>query len=99
MSWASSRRRSTDRSGAAEASNLFVGDLVGVSRQRFHELQQQPLGVRDVRFVEIALTNRRCRLAMFLALQLQEPRVSGQSVVTAIQRRDVRRDHLVLSPR
>lgn len=82
--------------GVPQRLHLFVGDPVGVSRQRADKFQEQTLCGRDRRAVQVAVSQRLGDLAELLSLQLQEPRVAAQSIVAVVQRRDPRRNHLVL---
>ena len=80
--------------------NLVIGNPIGVSGQRADESQQGALCLADRHLLERrAVTNGLRRRRKLLALQLQEPRVRAQSIVTPVQRRHIRGDHLVLSSR
>ena len=81
-----------------EPLDLFVGDAVGVPGQRLDELQQQPVLGREPGGVEITLAEGSRGLRVLLTLQLQEPGMAAESIVATVERRDVRRDHLVFSP-
>lgn len=82
--------------GVAQTLDLFVGDSVGVSGEGTGELQQEPLGGRDRRAIEIAVAECLRHWAVLFALQLQEPGVAAQSIMAAIERGDIRGDHFVL---
>lgn len=86
-------------SNLPQALYLAVGDSVGVSRQRSNELQQATFGEGDGRAIEVAVTQGIGDRTVLLSLQLQEPCVAAQSVVTPIERRDIGGDHLVLGAR
>jgi len=73
----------------AQALNLGVGDFVGVSRERSHEFQQVALGRAYRCAIEITVAQCLGNRAVLLSLQLQEPCVTAESVVTAIQRRHI----------
>ena len=84
--------------GVAQSLDLLVGDAIRVSSQSFDEFQQQPVPGRETGAVEVPVTQRRRGLRILLALQLQEPRVAAESIVTAVERRHIGGDHLVLGP-
>jgi hypothetical protein len=81
----------------AQRLHLFIRDAVSMPRQRADELQQQAFCRRDGSAIKVAVAERLGGLTILLALQLQEPRMATQSIMTAIERRYVGRDHLVLS--
>ncbi len=80
-----------------EPLDLLVGDAVSVPGQRLDEFQEQPVLRRQVRGVQVPVAQRRRRLRVLFSLQLQEPGMAAESVVAAVQRRDVGSDHFVLS--
>ena len=67
--------------------DLFVADAVGVPGQCPHEFQEKALCPRDRRAVQIPVAQRLCDLTVLFSLQLQEPRVAAQSIVTSIESR------------
>lgn len=67
--------------------DLFVGDAVCVPGQCAHEFQEKALCLRDRRAVQIPVSQRLCDLSVLRSLQLQEPRVAAESIVTSIQSR------------
>jgi hypothetical protein len=79
--------------------HLFIGDAVCVPRHRADKFQQKALSWGHGSAVQIAITQSLCHRAELLSLQLQEPCVAAESIVTSIQRRDIRGNHLVLGPR
>jgi hypothetical protein len=84
--------------GVAQSLDLLVGDAIGVPRQGFDELQQQPVLGRETGGVEVSVAQRGGGLRILLTLQLQEPGMAAESIVATIERGDIGRDHLVLSP-
>ncbi len=82
----------------AELLHLGIRDAVGMLGQRADELQQAALGRGDGGTVQIASAECLRRLRVVLALQLQEPCMTTQSIMTVVERRHIGRDHLVLSP-
>jgi hypothetical protein len=84
--------------GLTEPLDLLVGDPVGVPGQRLDEFQEQSVLRRQVGAVEVPVAQSRRRLRVLLTLQLQEPGMTAESIVAAVERRDVGRDHFVLSP-
>ena len=84
--------------GLTEPLDLLVGDAVRVPGQRLDEFQQQSVLGRQVGGVEVSVAQSRRNLGVLLTLQLQEPGMATESIVATIQRRDVGRDHFVLSP-
>jgi len=84
--------------GLPQSLDLLVGDAIGVSSQRFDEFQQQPVPGREPGGLEVPVAQGRRGLRVLFPLQLQEPRMAAQSIVAAVERRNVRGDHLVLGP-
>ena len=84
--------------GLAQSLDLLVRDAIGVPGQGLDELQQQPLLGREPGGLEIALPQGRGGLRVLLTLQLQEPGMAAESIVATVERGDIGRDHLVLSP-
>ena len=58
--------------GVPQALNLLIGDVVGVTSQGAHELQQQPLGSAEPRRLKIAFAQRLGGLVVLLAVQLPQ---------------------------
>ena len=69
--------------------NLIVGDSIRVPGQRADEFKQQALSWRHRRAVQITVTQRFHDFSVLLTLQLQEPCVAAESIVTPVQRRHV----------
>src|SRR5437870_7985583 len=63
------------------------------------EVEQQAMSLIQPGGVEVAVAQRWRDLPVRLALQLQEPAMGAESITAAVQRRDIRSDHLVLGPR
>ena len=85
--------------GVAQALHLLVGDAIGVRvNVPTNSSRSRSAGETGARSRSPSRRAWRHR-AELLALQLQEPRVAAQSIVTVVQRRHVRGDHLVLGPR
>src|SRR5438445_7370402 len=80
-----------------EPLDLLVGDAVRVSGQRLDEVQQESVLRGQAGGVEVPVAQRGRRLRVLLPLQLQEPGMAAESVMTAVERRDVGGDHFVLS--
>ncbi len=72
-----------------QALDLLVRDAVGIPGQRLNEFQQQPVLGREVGCREVAFTERGGNLRVLLTLQLQEPCMTAQSIVAAVERRDI----------
>ena len=68
----------------AELLHLGIRDAVGMLGQRADELQQAALGRSDGCAVQIASAECLRRLRVVLALQLQEPCMTTQSIMTAV---------------
>ena len=51
----------------------------------------------EVGGVEVPIAQRRRGFRVLLSLQLQEPGMAAESIVAAVERRDVGGDHFVLS--
>jgi hypothetical protein len=81
----------------AQSLDLLVRDPIGVPGQRFDEFQQQAMLGREAGGVEIPVAQGRGGPRVLLTLQLQEPCMAAESIVAAVERGDVRGDHLVLS--
>jgi hypothetical protein len=82
----------------AQLLDLFVRDAIRVSGERFDEFQQQQVLRYQAGRTQIASTDRCRGPRVLLTLQLQEPGVAAQSIMTTIEGRDVRGDHFVFSP-
>jgi len=78
--------------------DLLVGDAIRVAGERFDEFQEKSVLRCEAGGVEVSITKSRGRLRVLFTLQLQEPGMAAESIVAAVQRRDVRRDHFVLGP-
>src|ERR1700694_2608710 len=83
--------------GLPKTLDLLVGYAICVPGQRLDEFQKQSVFRRQVGSVEVSVAECRRRFRVLLSLQLQEPGMAAESIVAAVERRDVRRDHLVLS--
>jgi len=83
--------------GLAKPLDLIVGNAIRVPRERLDEFQEQSMFRRQVGGVEIPVAQSRRRFRVLLSLQLQEPGMAAESVVAAVERRDVGCDHFVLS--
>src|SRR6266568_6972579 len=81
----------------AQPLHLLISHPVRPRRDRAHEIEQHPLGALQPRRVDVAVAKRVSDRPEPLVLQLQEPRMGAESITAAVQRGDVRRDHLVLS--
>ena len=81
-----------------EPLDLLIGDAIGVPRQGLDEFQKQPMFRRQARGIQVPVAQSRRGLRVLLSLQLQEPGMAAESIVAAVERRDVGRDHLVLGP-
>ena len=75
--------------GVAQSLDLFVGDAIGVPGQGFDELQQQPVLGREPRGVEVSVAQGRRGLRVLLTLQLQEPGMAAESIVAAVECRNI----------
>ena len=75
--------------------DLLIRDAIRVPGQRFDEFQEQSVFRRQVGGVEVAVAQRRRRFRVLLSLQLQEPGVAAESVMAAVERRDIGGDHFV----
>jgi hypothetical protein len=83
-------------SNIAQDLNLFIGDAVGMACQRADKFQQQPLCPGDRGAVQVAIPKGLGGVRVLLALQLQEPCMATQSIMTGIERRYIGRNHIVL---
>ncbi len=81
----------------AKPLDLLVGDAIGVPGKRLDELQEQSVFRTQVGGVEVSVAQSRRGFRVLLSLQLQEPGMAAQSIVAAVERRDIGRDHFVLS--
>src|SRR5216683_1816677 len=81
----------------AKPLDLLIRDAIGVPGERLDEFQQQSVFRRQVGGAEVPVAQSRRRFRVLLSLQLQEPGMAAESVVAAVERRDVRRDHFMLS--
>ena len=76
-------------SGLAQSLDLLVRDAIGMPRQRFDELQQQPVLRGEPGGVEIAIAQGGGGLRVLLTLQLQEPGMATESIVATVERGDI----------
>ena len=81
----------------AQALDLFVGNPInGRVRVSTNSNSRRSSGLIGARSRSPS-RSRRSGLAVLGSLQLQEPRMGAESLVASVQRRNVQRDHLVLS--
>src|SRR5690348_9521639 len=67
-----------------------------MARDGLNKLEQEPMVLIQACGVQVAIPQCLRDPFVTLALQLQEPRMRAKSIPAAVERRDVRGDHLVL---
>ena len=83
-------------SDLTQALDLLVRNAVGMPRQRFDEFEEQSVFGYEACCVQVPVARCGCGFRVLLTLQLQEPRMAAESIVAAVECRDIGGDHLVL---
>ena len=84
--------------GLTEAFDLPIADAMSMARQGLYEFQQQSMFRRKGGGLQVTIAQGRRGSRVLLSLQLQEPGMAAESIVAAVERRDIGGDHFVLGP-
>jgi hypothetical protein len=76
--------------------DLLVRNPVGMPCERLNKLKKQPVLGRKLGRIEVTVAQGGGGLRILFTLQLQEPRMAAESIVAAVQRRDIGGNHFVL---
>jgi hypothetical protein len=69
--------------------DLIIGDPICVPRDGVDELQEKLVAFLDLQIVQVPASKGRCEFPIFLALQLQEPSVTRESIVATVHGRHI----------